>query len=106
MMKTLVSVPHHAYPSAVRESTEVKLQMLAKYFDRIESVRAVLDRDGGSHRVEIVVKVGQGATLVVDSKADTIDMALDEALQRAKNLLSKHKQRLVKRHRRGKREED
>ncbi|HUR26798.1 MAG TPA: HPF/RaiA family ribosome-associated protein [Planctomycetota bacterium] len=105
-MKTLVSVPHHAYPSTVRDSAEAKLQQLAKYFDRIESVRAVLERERGSHRVEIVIKVGHGATLVVDSKAETIDLALEDALQRAKGLLTRHKERLVKRHRRAKREED
>jgi ribosomal subunit interface protein len=102
-MKTLVSAPHQTYPSSFRDLAEAKLQMLAKYFDRIESVRAVLGRDGGSHRAEIVVQVGHGATLVVDARAGTIDLALEQALQRAKSLVTRHKQRLVKRNRRGKR---
>ena len=104
-MKTLVSVPHHAYPNSVRDAVETKLQMLGKYFERIESLRAVLDREHDSHCVEIVVHVGHGATLVVDSKAATFDAALDDALARMKSLLTRHKQRLVQRHRRAKRED-
>ncbi len=103
-MKTLVSVPHRAYPNSVRDAVEARLQHLAKYFERIESLRAVLDREHDSHSVELVVHVGHGATLVVDSKAATQGEALEDALQRMKLLLSRHKQRLVQRHRRARRE--
>ena len=104
-MKTIVSVPHRAYPNSVRDSAEAKLQQLAKYFDRIASLRAVLDREHDSHKVEIVVHVGHGATLVVDSKAATFDAALEDALTRMKSLLTRHKQRLVQRHRRARRDD-
>jgi ribosomal subunit interface protein len=99
-MKTLVTVPRRAYPATVREAAEEKLQNLAKYFDRIESLRAVLDRQRASHRVELVVHVGDGATLVVDSKGPSQEEAFEDALQRMKSLLVKHKRRLVQRHRR------
>ena len=99
-MKTHVSDPHRAYPGSVRESVEVKLQLLARYFERIESLRAVLSRQRSSHGVELVVHVGDGATLVVEAKAQTLDAALEQALQRMKSLLTRHKQRLVQRHRR------
>lgn len=101
-MKTLVSVPHHDYPASVRDSAEAKLQELAKYFERIESLRAVLAREHDSHGVELVAHVGHGATLVVDAKAGTLDEALDEALARMRSVLTRHKQRLVQRNRRPK----
>ena len=101
-MKTHVSVPHRSYPNSVRDSVEARLQTLAKYFERIESLRAVLDREHDDHRVELVVHVGHGATLVVDSTGSTLDAALEDALQRMKSLLTRHKQRLVQRHRRAK----
>ncbi|MEO6708356.1 MAG: ribosome-associated translation inhibitor RaiA [Planctomycetota bacterium] len=104
-MKTLVSDPHRAYPGSLRDSVEEKLQQLAKYFERIESLRAVLERVHDSHRVEIVVHVGHGATLVVDSKADSQAAALEDALARMKSLLTRHKQRLMQRHRRARRED-
>lgn len=104
-MKTLVSVPHHDYPASVRDSVEAKLQSLAKYFERIESLRAVLGRENDSHRVELVAHVGQGATLVVDEHAATLDEAVDGALQRMRGVLTRHKQRLVQRNRRPKSDE-
>lgn len=96
-MKTHVSAPGRAYPIGVRESVEAKLQLLAKYFERIESLRAVLERERKEHRVELIVHVGHGATLVVDSKAASLDVALESAIQRMKSLLTRHKQRLVQR---------
>ena len=102
-MKTLVSAPHHAYPANVRDSVEARLQSLTKYFERIESLRALLDREGDLHRVELVTHVGHGATLVVEATAMTLDQALEDAIQRMKGVLTRHKQRLVQRNRRGKR---
>ncbi len=98
-MKTHVTVPRRAYPEAVREIAQEKLDSLAKYSDRLESLRATLDRQRVGHRVELLVHVADGATLVVDSKADSIEEALDDAHQRMKALLLKHKRRLVQRHR-------
>jgi len=103
-MKTLVSVPHHDYPASIRDSVEAKLQGMAKYFERIESLRAVLEREKDSHGVELVAHVGHGATLVVDAKAASLDEALEEAVSRMRNVLTRHKQRLVQRSRRPKRD--
>ncbi len=105
-MKTQVSVARRAYPNSVRESVQAKLQLLAKYFERIESLRAVLEREREDHRVELIVHVGHGATLVVESKAASMDAALEDAILRMKSLLTRHKQRLVQRHRRSRKEDD
>lgn len=102
-MKTIVSVPHHDYPAKLRDTVEQKLQSLVKYFDRIESLRAVLEREHDTHRVELVAHVGHGATLVVDSRAATLDEAVEDSLARMKGVLTRHKQRLVQRNRRAKR---
>ena len=75
-MKTIVSIPHHEYPATVRELVEEKLQNLAKYYERIESLRAVLSREAEEHRVELVATVGQGVTLVVDSRGDLFESSL------------------------------
>ena len=103
-MKTLVSVPHRDYPSSVRDSVEARLQIMAKYFERIESLRAVLGREHDSHCVELVAHVGHGATLAVDAKGASLDEALEEAIARMKSVLTRHKQRLVQRSRRPKRD--
>ena len=99
-MKTLVSIPHHEYPARVRENVESKLQHLAHYFERIVSVRALLERQSEQHRVELVVNVGHGVTLVVDARGDSHDATLDEALARMTRVLKRHKAKLTDRGRR------
>ena len=71
-MKTIVSIPHHEYPAAVRDLVERKLQQIAKYYERIESLRAVLTREADDHRVELVATVGHGVTLVVDCRENLL----------------------------------
>lgn len=99
-MKTLVSIPHHEYPPRVRDTVERKLQDLLKYYDRIQSLRAVLERQTDSHRVELVATIGHRATLVVDARAPLLDSALDAAIDRMGRTLRRHKERLEARHRR------
>jgi len=100
-MKTIVSIPHHEYPAAVRDLVERKLQQIAKYYERIESLRAVLTREADDHRVELVATVGHGVTLVVDCRENLLEAALAEAIERMRRVLRRHKTKLENRHRRG-----
>lgn len=98
-MQTLVSFPHHDYPASVRSSVEDRLTGLDKYFDRIVSLRAILEKERKDHRVEIVANVGHGVTLVVDSRDGAFSSALDEAVCRMRTVLSRHKEKLLERSR-------
>jgi len=100
-MKTLVSIPHHEYPARVRDHVEQKLRHLARFFDRIVSMRALVERQAEVHRVELVANVGQGVTLVVDARGEGLEATLDDALDRMGRVLRRHKTRLTDRHRRG-----
>lgn len=100
-MKTLVSIPHHEYPAPVRARVEQKLQELLKYYERIVSLRALLERQSDMHRVELVANVGHHATLVVEARGELLDTAIDEALGRMARTLRRHKSRLDDKHRRG-----
>lgn len=98
-MKTLVSIPHHEYPTRIRDRVEAKLQELLHFHDRILSVRALLERESERHRVELVAHVGHGVTLVVDARAELLDAALDLSLQRMVRVLQGYKGRRVARRR-------
>ena len=100
-MQTIVSIPHHEYPAAVRDLVEGKLQHLLKYYERIVSLRAVLSREAGDHRVELVATVGHGVTLVVDSREDSLETALSDSLERMQRVLTRHKTKLADKYRRG-----
>ena len=100
-MKTFVSIPHHQYPARVRDNVEAKLQHLIKFYERIVSLRAVLSREGDDHNVELVANVGHGATLVVESRRDQLEAAIDEAVQRMTRVLTRHKAKRAERYRKG-----
>jgi len=100
-MQTQVSILHHDYPSWVRETVETKMQHLVKFYDRIVSMRALLERQHAEHRVEIVAAVGRGAVLVVDARGDEFTNALEEAMTRMERLLKRHHDKLSISRRRG-----
>ena len=99
-MKTLVAVPHHEYPAEVRTMVEAKVQALLKFYERIVSIRATLERQGEGHRVELVAHVGHGATLVVEGDGNLLTGAVDQAVDRMGRVLRRHKTRLTERSRR------
>ena len=99
-MKTEVAILHHDYPASVREYVEQKLEGLTKYYDRIVSVRALLEQQHDEHRTEMIANVGQGVVLVVDARAGSIRAAADDALERMGRSLARHKDKLTKRSRR------
>ena len=100
-MKTQIDVPHHEYPSDVRDLVEGKITGLSKYYDRIVSMRALLEREKEVHRVELVANVGHGQTLVVDAHGELLNKALDQALDRMTHVLTRHKDKQTDKYRRG-----
>jgi ribosomal subunit interface protein len=100
-MQPQVSILHHDYPARAREQVEQKLQHLVKFYDRIVSMRALLERQHEEHRVEIVAHVGRGAVLVVDARATAFGSALDEAIQRMERLLKRQHEKRTESRRRG-----
>jgi len=100
-MQTHVSIPHHDYPAPVRDTVESKLSHLVKFYDRIVSMRALLEKQHDEHRVEIVANVGHGAVLVVDARGAAHANALEEALARMERLLKRHHDKMNPGRRRG-----
>jgi ribosomal subunit interface protein len=99
-MQTQVSILHHDYPSPVRDLVESKLEHLVKFYERLVSVRATLERQHEAHRVELVAHVGQGAVLVFDARNATLGAAIDEALSGMESQLKKHNQKQTQERRR------
>jgi len=100
-MQAQVSILHHDYPVRAREQVEQKLQHLVKFYDRIVSMRALLERQHDEHRVEIVAHVARGAVLVVDARGSAFSVALEEAIERMERLLKKQNDKRMHQRRRG-----
>ncbi|MEM7516654.1 MAG: HPF/RaiA family ribosome-associated protein, partial [Planctomycetota bacterium] len=94
-MQTQVNILHRDYPSRFRGLVDDKLHSLQKFYDRVVSMRASLERLNEEHRVEIVANVGRGAVLVVDARGEAFGGALDEAMDRMSTLLKKYNEKLT-----------
>jgi ribosomal subunit interface protein len=101
-MQTHVSILHRDYPVRVRGIVEQRLSDLGRYYDRIVTVSARLERNSRDHRVELVANVGHGNVLVASVHRDGLRSALDDAVHTLQRRLSKHhdKVKLERRRRR------
>ena len=99
-MKTQVSILHHDYPRRVRDLVDERLQGLTRFFSRLVSVRANLERQNEGHRIELVANVGKGGVIVADAQGDAFRSTLDEAIDRMSSQLRKHHDKQIDRHRR------
>jgi len=93
-MQAHVSIRHHDYPPRVRELVEDKLQHLARYYDRVVTIRALLERDHEEDRVELVAHVGRGTVLISDAREDGLSSAIEEAIERMKRQIKRHHDKL------------
>ena len=94
-MQTQVSILHQDYPAPVRDEIRTRLEHLIKFYDRIVTSRALVEKQRQDHRVEIVCNVGNGAVLVVDARGEVFSSALDRAFDRMTALLKRHNQKLI-----------
>jgi len=101
-MRTQVSILHHDYPGRLRELVEQRLAPLSRFAGRLVQLRANVERQGESHRVELVASVGRRSVLVADVEGQGLSAALDEAVERLCRQLQRYHDRLtIERHRAG-----
>ncbi len=99
-MNTDVAILHHDYPSELRSQVDDRLQGLKKFFDRMVSVSARLEKQGNGHRVELVAHVGHGGVLVSDVTEETLKGALGESFDRMRGQLTRHRDKVKLSHHR------
>ena len=99
-MRTEVSILHNDYPVGLSELVEGKLRQLQRFAHEKVALRARLERQRDTHRVEIIATVPRGKVLVADARAQVVGGALDEALSRMARLLKSSRKRRVSRARR------
>lgn len=100
-MQTHVSILHHDYPARLRGIVEGRLDALPRFYNRIVTVSARLQRASRSHHVELVAHVGGGNVLVANVQRNGLRVALDDAMHKLQRQIEKHhdKVRLERRRR-------
>ena len=76
-----------------RRHVEEKVQKLSRYFKGTTKVEVILDREGDSRRVELLISLNGGGQVVCHCQHSDFYAALDLALDKAEKQLTRHKEK-------------
>jgi putative sigma-54 modulation protein len=89
---------HEQHPPEIRAYAVDKAEKLERFFDGLNHVAIVLDRQRGKHSVEMIVTASPNVRLVGHSAEDTITAAIDAVIDKIERQVVKAKERLKDHH--------
>lgn len=98
-MQIEVTVRHASITDDLKAYAEKKARRIIKYYDKIQSVRVVLDRTGAGFECEIIADLEHMHDLVGRTAGEDLRCVIDQAADRVERQLVEHKDRT--RHRKG-----
>jgi putative sigma-54 modulation protein len=96
-----ITVRHESVTADIKNYATKKAERLVKYYDRIQSIRVVLDKDGGGTVCEMIADVEHMHDLVGRATDADPRAAIDLAEDRLERQLAEHKDRVRNRKGRG-----
>jgi putative sigma-54 modulation protein len=79
---------------SMRQFVQDKVSKLERFFDRIESVQVIADRESTRFRTEIVLRTDHKQTLVAQTEADEFRESVDLVIDKMERQLREHKEKL------------
>jgi putative sigma-54 modulation protein len=92
-VQVIVSGRHVGVTDKLKTHVAQKLEKLTRFYDRIESIEAVLDREGEVPIVEAIVNAEHGVRFVARESGVDEYTALDLVVEKLSRQLTKHKER-------------
>lgn len=102
-MQVIVTGRHLDMSDELKAHVTEKLEKLTRFYDRIESIAAVLDREGEVPIVEAIVNAEHGIRFVARESSVDLYAALDLVVDKLSRQLTKHKERFRNRKHQAKR---
>ncbi len=90
-MQIVVSARHADITEEMRTYAERKVSKLLKFYDKIQEIEVVLDRESVRHRVEIIVNAEHKNMFVASETGDDPFACMDLALDKLGRQLTRHK---------------
>ncbi|MFT7465135.1 MAG: putative sigma-54 modulation protein [Pseudohongiellaceae bacterium] len=91
---------HHTHSAEEREHVKEKVSKLTHYFDRVNHIEIILDKEHDQHVVEVLVTADNHMHFVGHAMNDSMPTAVDKVVSRLERQVVKAKERL-KDHKRG-----
>lgn len=99
-MEVSISVRHGSLNAQSREYIEQKLPKLEHIFDRLVSIRVMVDFQFDEPEVELLVDAEHKHGFVAKERSALVTAAFDEALAKMEGQLRKYKEKIQDHHRR------
>ncbi|MCX5683593.1 MAG: ribosome-associated translation inhibitor RaiA [Planctomycetota bacterium] len=100
-MQIEVTVRHTSVSPELKAYAEKKAEHLSKFYDKIQSIRVLLDQSGAGFNCEILVDIEHMHELVVSTGGPDLKAAIDQSADRMERQLVDHKDRIRNRKGRG-----
>ena len=92
-MKVSVTARHAEVSSSVREYAELKAGKLLRYFDRLQFVEVILDREHQTWKAEMIATGGGKLAVVAQHTSEEIHAAIDVVVDKLERQLTREKEK-------------
>jgi putative sigma-54 modulation protein len=92
-VQIIITGRHVDVTDELKAHVSKKLERLPRFYDRIESIEAVLDREGEVPIVEALVHAERGIRFVARESSVDLYSALDLVVDKLSRQLTRHKER-------------
>jgi len=90
-VQIVVSARHAEITEEMKAYAEEKTSKLLKYYDKIQEIEVVLDRDAAKHCVEVIVNAEHRNTFVANGTGEDFFEATDLVVDKLGRQLTRHK---------------
>ena len=99
MLQIEVTARHESITADMRNRADEKARHLLKYYDKIQSIRVVLNKGGDGFSCEMIADLEHANDLVAHTAGRNMRAVIDQTEERLERQLLEHKDRT--RHRKG-----
>ncbi len=93
-MNILVKAPHMSVTDAIRDRIEGKVSKLQRFYDSVQTIEVVLDKEAEKFKVEIIVTARRRNTFVASHHDEDMYACLDHCLDKISQQLRRHKDKV------------
>ncbi len=90
---------HEQHPDHVKDYAREKVQKLVRYFDRVNHIEIVLDKEHDQHSTEVIVSAPPHMHFVGHATHDSVMTSIDQVVAKLERQVVKAKERLKDHHR-------
>jgi ribosomal subunit interface protein len=90
---------HQQHPETVKTYAVEKAEKVARFYDGVNHIQIVLDRERDKHSAELIVRASHNLSFVGHAVEDSVLAAIDGALEKLERQVKKAKERLRDHHR-------